>query len=124
MSYGPTDACETASDNITSTDGEYHQYLSHYNTPVLLHDIRSLHTQRESGGERVRTSGRTINTASRFHQQSSLYSNGHHSSSILNGHNRLDDTEEQLQLQQQQIDSDYGELAPDRPELLMWGLTK
>ncbi|CAF0894411.1 unnamed protein product [Adineta ricciae] len=124
MSYGLTDACETASDNITSTDGEYHQYLSHYNTPVLLHDIRSLHTQREGGGERVRTSCRTVNTASRFHPQSSPYSNGHHPSSILNGHNRLDDTEEQLQLQQQQIDSDYGELAPDRPELLMWGLTK
>ena len=121
MSYGLTGACETASDNITSTDGEYHQYLSHYNTPVLLHDVRNLHTQREGDGERVRTSCRNTNTASRFHQQSSPYCNGHHSSLILNGHNRLDDTEEQLQ---QQIDSDYGELAPDRPELLMWGLTK
>ncbi|UJR36623.1 hypothetical protein I4U23_029343 [Adineta vaga] len=101
MSYGLNGACETASNNSTSTDGEYHQYYSHYNPP------------------------------SRPHQQSRPYSNGFHPSSTLNGHNGLDDTGGQLhhhhhhhQQQQQQIDSDYGELAPDRPKLLMWGLTK
>ncbi|CAF1288500.1 unnamed protein product [Adineta steineri] len=90
MSYGLGGACETASNISTCTDGEYHQYLSHYNTP------------------------------SRSHQQSRPYSNGFQNPIMLNGHNRLDDTEEH----QQQIDGDYEEIAPDRPRLLMWGLTK
>jgi hypothetical protein len=96
MSYGLTGAFDTASTNNTSTEGEYHQYLSHYNPP------------------------------SRSHQQSRPYSNGFHNSSTLNGHNRLDDTdiEQQQQQQQQQIDNDYEEMAPDRPRLLMWGLKK
>ncbi|CAF5185627.1 unnamed protein product, partial [Rotaria sp. Silwood1] len=48
-----------------------------------------------------------------------------HNSLISNGCNRLDDIEdEQIEKQEQQIDDDYEEIAPDRPRLLMWGLTK
>jgi hypothetical protein len=98
MSYGLGGACETASNNGTSTDGEYHQYLSHYNS------------------------------STRSHQQSRPYSNGFHDSLILNGHNGLNNIEDDQQhhhhQQQQQIDDDYEEMAPDRPKLLMWGLTK
>ncbi len=93
MSYGPGGACETASS--TSTDGEYHSYISHYNP------------------------------STRSHQQSKPYSNGFHDSLTHNGHKRLDHMEnEQQQQQQQQINDDYEEMAPDRPKLLMWGLTK
>jgi hypothetical protein len=92
MSYGLGGACETASNNSTSKDGDYHQYLSHYNS------------------------------STRSHQQSRLYSNGCHDSLPLNGHNRLDHIENEQQ--QPQIDDGYGEMAPDRPKLLMWGLTK
>jgi hypothetical protein len=99
MSYGLGVACETASNNSTSTDGDYHQYHSHYSS------------------------------STRSHQQSKPYSNGFHNSSINNGHNRLDGFEDdpqqhQHQQQQQQIEDDYEEIAPDRPRLLMWGLTK
>jgi hypothetical protein len=93
MSYGPGGACETASNNSTSADGDYHQYHSHYNS------------------------------STRSHQQPRPYSSGFHNSSILNGHHRLDGTENESQ-QQQQIDDEYEEIAPNRPRLLMWGLTK
>jgi len=93
MSYGIGGAFETASNNSTSTDGEYHQYHSHYSS------------------------------STRSHQQSRPHSNGFHDSLINNGHNRLDNIEDEQQ-QQQQINVDYEEMAPDRPKLLMWGLTK
>jgi hypothetical protein len=94
MSYGPVGACETASNNSTSTDGDYHQYHSHYNS------------------------------STRSHQQPRPYSNGFHDSLIHNDHNKLDNIEDKQQQQQQQINVDYEEMAPDRPKLLMWGLTK
>ncbi|CAF3313802.1 unnamed protein product [Rotaria socialis] len=96
MSYGLQGVYETTSSTSTSKDMEYHQYLRH------------------DGPSRT-------------------YSNDSHSSSISNGgHHRLDEIEdEQLEQeegeeeqQQQQIDDDYEEIAPDRPRLLMWGLTK
>jgi len=92
MSYGLGGACETASNNSTSTDGEYHQYISHYNS------------------------------STRSHQQSQPYSNGFHDPLVLNGHKRLNTIEDEHQ--QQQIHDNYEEMAPDRPKLLMWGLTK
>ncbi len=87
MSYGPGGACETASNTITSTDGEYHPYINHYNP------------------------------STRSHQP---YSNGFHDSLTHNGHNRLDHIENE----KHHIDDDYDGMAPDRPKLLMWGLTK
>ncbi|CAF2399079.1 unnamed protein product [Rotaria sp. Silwood2] len=63
--------------------------------------------------------------ATRSDELSTTYSNDFHNSSISNGRNRLDDIEdEQMEKQEQQIDDDYEEIAPDRPRLLMWGLTK
>jgi hypothetical protein len=47
------------------------------------------------------------------------YSNGYHNSLILNDHNKLNGTQDE-----QAIEDDYQENAPDRPKLLMWGLTK
>ncbi|CAF2151295.1 unnamed protein product [Rotaria magnacalcarata] len=97
MSYGLQGIYETASSTSTSKDMEYHQYLRH-DGPVRK------------------------------------CSNDFHNSSMSNDHRRLDEIEdEQLEQeeeeeeepqQQQQIDDDYEEIAPDRPRLLMWGLTK
>lgn len=65
-----------------------------------------------------------LNHSNHRDDSSRTYSNEFYSSSIPNGHHRLDDIDsEQLERGEQQID-DYEEIAPDRPRLLMWGLTK
>lgn len=94
MNYGLGGTCETATSNGTSTDGDYHQYLNPYNL-----------------------------SNSRSHQQIRTYSNGFHDSLILNGHHQSDQIENEQQ-QQQLTEDDYESIAPDRPKLLMWGLTK
>ncbi len=60
------------------------------------------------------------NSSTRSQQPSRPYSNGFHDSLTQNNHNRLD----HIETEKQQIDNDYEEMAPDRPKLLMWGLTK
>jgi hypothetical protein len=104
MNYGPQGACETASSNSASADGDYHSYHSHYNHA----------------------------TRSQYRPQAS--SNGLHNPLLFNGHHRLDEGDDDEEPEdhaddnhrnQQRLDDDEElDSAPDRPRLLMWGLKR
>ena len=95
MSNGLNGTCKTASNNSFTTDVEYHSYRHHHNPS------RRSDEQLESYLSVV---------------EQSLTSNGR------NG--RVDVEENYLRRSEQQLGDDYEQIAPNRPRLLMWGLTK
>ena len=106
MNYGPQGACETASSNSASADGDYHPYHSHYN-----HSTRSPYRPQVS-------------------------SNGLRNPLVFNGRHTLDEGDEDEDdddqehhtdnnhHSQQRLDDEERDGAPDRPRLLIWGLKR
>ncbi|UJR09516.1 hypothetical protein I4U23_013754 [Adineta vaga] len=96
MNYGPSGAYNTPTNNGLSSGSDYYPiYHPHYQPSTKT------------------------------------YSNGSYDSLKINNYNRFDDQEDepqqeqqQQQQQQQQIENDYNINDPNRPKLLMWGLTK
>lgn len=66
-----------------------------------------------------------LHHSARSDGQARSYTSDYPNSLVSNGHSRFDDNEsEHLQRDEQQLDDNDDEIAPDRPKLLMWGLTK
>lgn len=100
MNYGLTKSpYVTMSDRKNSADGDYHHHRPHS-------EHHNNHSTADSSYE-------TEN-----------YTNGFENNYLFNGHQKDDKQQQQPASLVDEVDEDEHETEPDRPRLLMWGLTK